>query len=188
MRPRSTLRRPSEGLARLPADIAPATASAATSVAPDHPGVIARPPRIAYLFLGLGATLGWLWPLPLLPAGSPAALRFGAGGALAALGLAVMTLAVRAFRHAGTNVETPKPAIALVTGGVYARSRNPMYVALVLLLAGIGVLADSSWLALLLLPYVAVLRFGVIAREERYLERKFGAPYGVYRARVRRWL
>ena len=72
MRPRSTLRA-SEDLDSLPADIAPAAASAATSVAPDHPGVIARPPRIAYLFLGLGATLGWLWPLPLLPAGSPAA-------------------------------------------------------------------------------------------------------------------
>ena len=63
-----------------------------------------------------------------------------------------------------------------------------MYVALALLFAGIGVLADSGWLALLLVPYIAVLRFGVIAREERYLERKFGAPYRVYRARVRRWL
>ena len=172
----------------LPGSTAHAAASAATGAAPDHPGVIARPPRIAYLFLAIGAILGWLWPLPLLPAGSPAALRFGGGGGLVALGLVVMTLAVRAFRDAGTNVETPKPAIALVTGGIYARSRNPMYVALALLFAGIGVLADSGWLALLLVPYVAVLRIGVIAREERYLERKFGAPYRAYRAHVRRWL
>jgi protein-S-isoprenylcysteine O-methyltransferase Ste14 len=156
--------------------------------APDHPGVIARPPRIAYLFLGIGAILGWLRPLPLLPTGSPAALRFGVGGGLVALGLVVMTLAVRAFRKAGTNVETPKPAITLVTDGICTRSRNPMYVALSLLFAGIGVLSDSGWLALLLVPYVAMLRIGVIAREERYLERKFGALYRAYRAHVRQWL
>jgi protein-S-isoprenylcysteine O-methyltransferase Ste14 len=172
----------------LPDSIAHAAASTATGAAPDHAGVIARPPRIAYLFLGIGAILGWRWPLPLLPAGSPAALRYGAGGALVALGLLMMTLALRAFRAAGTNVETPKPATALVTDGIYARSRNPMYVALALLFAGIGVLANSGWLALLLVPYVAVLRIGVIAREERYLERKFGAPYRAYRGRVRRWL
>ena len=172
----------------LPGSIAHAAVSSATGTAGDHPGVIARPPRIAYLFLGIGAILGWLWPLPLLPAGSPAALRFGVGGGLVAVGLVVMTLAVRAFRDAGTNVETPKPATALVTDGIYARSRNPMYVALALLFAGIGVLANSGWLALLLVPYVAVLRIGVIAREERYLERKFGAPYRAYRARVRPWL
>ena len=168
--------------------IAHAAAPTSMAAAGDHAGVIARPPRIAYLFLGIGAILGWLWPLPLLPAGASAALRYRAGGALVALGLLVMTLAVRAFRAAGTNVETPKPATALVTEGIYARSRNPMYVALALLFAGIGVLANSGWLVLLLVSYVAVLRIGVIAREERYLERKFGAPYRAYRERVRRWL
>ncbi|HEY7141895.1 MAG TPA: isoprenylcysteine carboxylmethyltransferase family protein [Methylomirabilota bacterium] len=154
----------------------------------DNPGVVARPPRIAYLFLGIGAIVGWLWPLPLLPAGAPPALCYAVGAGLVALGLFVMTLAVRAFRAAGTNVETPKPATALVTEGIYARSRNPMYVALVALFGGIAVLADSGWLALLLAAYVAVLRIGVIAREERYLEGKFGEPYRTYRARVRRWL
>ena len=124
----------------------------------------------------------------LLPAGSPAALRYAAGGGLVALGLGVISLAVRAFRDAGTNVETPKPTTTLVTDGIYACSRNPMYVALALLFAGIGVLANSGWLALLLVAYVAVLRVGVIAREERYLERKFGAPYRAYRTRVGRRL
>jgi protein-S-isoprenylcysteine O-methyltransferase Ste14 len=111
-----------------------------------------------------------------------------AGGGLVALGLGVITLAVRAFRDAGTNVETPKPATTLVTDGIYACSRNPMYVAHALLFAGIGVLANSGWLALLLVAYVALLRVGVIAREERYLERKFGAPYRAYRTRFGRWL
>jgi protein-S-isoprenylcysteine O-methyltransferase Ste14 len=99
-----------------------------------------------------------------------------------------MTLAVREFRRAGTNVETPKAVTALVTDGVCAWSRNPMYVALALLFAGIAVLADSGWLGLLLVLYLGLLRVGVIACEERYLERKFGAPYRAYRERVRRWI
>jgi protein-S-isoprenylcysteine O-methyltransferase Ste14 len=58
----------------------------------------------------------------------------------------------------------------------------------VLLFAAVAVLANSAWLALLLVLYVGVLRVGVIAREECYLERKFGDGYRAYRARVRRWL
>jgi len=99
-----------------------------------------------------------------------------------------MTLAVRAFRQAGTNVETPKPATALVTDAAYARSRNPMYLAMALLFASIAGLANSGWFGLLLAPFLIVLRVGVIAREERYLARKFGAPYRAYQARARRWL
>jgi len=154
----------------------------------DHPGVIARPPRIAYLLLGIGAILERLSPWPLLPTGSMAVSRYGLGAGLAVIGLIVMTHALRAFRKAGTNVETPKPATTLVTDGIYARSRNPMYVSLLLLFAAIAVFANSAWFALLLVIYLVMLRFGVVAREERYLERKFGETYDAYRAHVRRWL
>jgi protein-S-isoprenylcysteine O-methyltransferase Ste14 len=155
--------------------------------ADDHPGVIARPPRIAYLLLAIGAILERFSPWPLWPEGSMAVSRYGLGAGLAAIGLILMTHALRAFRRAGTNVETPKPATALVTGGIYARSRNPMYVSLLLLFAAVGAFANSMWFAILLGVYLIVLRFGVIAREERYLERKFGGTYGAYRAHVRRW-
>lgn len=154
----------------------------------DNPGVIARPPHIAYLFLGIGLTLGWLWPWPLLPAGWAPAVRYGSGAGLLALGMLLLSLSLRSFRKAATNVETWKPTTALVTEGIYARSRNPIYVSLILLFAAIAMLANSAWLGLLLLLYVAVLRIGVIAREECYLERKFGDAYRAYRARVRRWL
>ena len=107
--------------------------SAGGSAKSDRPDVIARPPRIAYLLLAIGALLEWFRPLSLLPPGWPAALHYGLGGLLVVLGLAVVTVALRAFRRAGTNVETQKPTIALVTDGVYAWSRNPMYVALALL-------------------------------------------------------
>jgi protein-S-isoprenylcysteine O-methyltransferase Ste14 len=154
----------------------------------DRPGVIARPPRIAYLLLAIGAILSWLRPIAIWPLGAPVLLRYGSGAGLLALGLITMTLALRGFRAAGTNVETTKPTTALVTDGIYAWSRNPMYVALVLLFAGIGAVANSGWLAVLLVLYVGVLRIGVIAREERYLARKFGPAYHDYWARVPRWL
>jgi protein-S-isoprenylcysteine O-methyltransferase Ste14 len=165
-----------------------AVPSAQAAPADDHPGVIARPPRIAYLLLAIGAILERLSPWPLLPASSMAVSRYGLGAGLAAIGLILMAHAVRAFRKEGTNVETPKPTTALVTGGVYARSRNPMYVSLLLLFAAIAVFANSAWFAFLLAIYFVVLRFGVIAPEERYLQRKFGGAYGDYRAHVRRWL
>jgi protein-S-isoprenylcysteine O-methyltransferase Ste14 len=162
-------------------------APGSTGAREDHPAVIARPPRIAYLFLGIGLVLGWLWPLPLLPAAFPPAVRYGIGAGLAAFGVVIMTLALRIFRKAGTNVETWKPTTALATDGIYAWSRNPIYISLPLLFAAVAVLADSGWLGLLLVVYVVVLRVGVIAREECYLERKFGDAYRAYRAHVRRW-
>ena len=54
--------------------------------------------------------------------------------------------------------------------------------------AGISIAVDSLWMLALLVPTLAVIRAGVIGREERYLERKFGDEYQRYKASVRRWL
>lgn len=159
-----------------------------TAPDPDGPGVVARPPRIYLAFTALGLALHWLRPVALLPAGTPPALGYAAGGVLAGLGVAIMAIAVRQFRRAGTNVETPKPATALVTDGLYRWSRNPMYLSLTLIYAGVAAAANSLWLAALLLPLLAVMRYGVIAREERYLAGKFGGGYHAYTTSVRRWL
>jgi protein-S-isoprenylcysteine O-methyltransferase Ste14 len=156
----------------------------ATATANDHPGVIARPPRIVLATLFLGLALEWLGPTHL-PGG---ALRVASGVALVAVGVALMAAAMRQFRAAGTHVETWRPAQTIVTWGVYARTRNPIYVAMLAIYAGLALLADSIWLLGLLVPLALVLRYGVIAREERYLEAKFGEPYRAYRAKVRRWL
>jgi protein-S-isoprenylcysteine O-methyltransferase Ste14 len=153
------------------------------------PGVaVARPPRVHLGALVLGAGLGWLWPSSLVAAGLPGALRWPVGAGLLALGLGLMTGAVRGFGRAGTPVETCRPATALVTEGLYGWSRNPMYVALALLHAGIAVLADSAWMLLVLAPLLVWIRVGVVAREERHLLARFGPAYAAYRARVRRWL
>ncbi|MFQ5939589.1 MAG: methyltransferase family protein [Alphaproteobacteria bacterium] len=150
----------------------------------DCPGVIAPPPLIYLGFLGLGLALGYVWPAAVLPGSG----QFAAGFALISLGAVIMALAMRRLRRAGTNVEPHKPTTALVTTGPFRLSRNPIYLALSLIHAGIGIAADNPWILGLLVPALAIIRYGVIAREERYLEGKFGAAYLAYKASVRRWL
>src|SRR5437660_1658286 len=83
--------------------------------------------------------------------------------------------------------DTSAPTQTVVTDGPYRLTRNPAYLGMALTYAGIAIVADAPW-ALLPLPFViAVIDRGVIAREERYLERKFGTPYTDYKRRVRRW-
>lgn len=60
--------------------------------------------------------------------------------------------------------------------------------ALTLLYVAISVLADNIWMLALLVPVLLVMRFGVVMREERYLERKFGDEYRRYKGLVRRWI
>jgi protein-S-isoprenylcysteine O-methyltransferase Ste14 len=110
-----------------------------------------------------------------------AGVAFVAAGALAAA-------AIRRFLAAGTNVPPSRPATALVTGGVYRFTRNPMYSALTLLYAALALAADAPVTLLLLVPLLLVVRYGVVAREEAYMERKFGDEYRRYKASVRRWI
>ncbi len=150
----------------------------------DAPGVIARPPLIYLGFLALGLGLDWLWPYPLLPE----AWRYILGGALIGLGIALALASFRHFRAAGTAVDPLKPSTAILTDGPYRISRNPIYIGLTAAYAGVGIAADAPWVWVLLLPTLVVMHYGVIAREERYLERKFGKEYLDYKAHVRRWL
>ena len=150
----------------------------------DNPGVIARPPLIALSFLLAGLALDWLRPAPFLPA----AVQYAVGAAVIVVSFAFALPALLSFRRAGTNVPTTRPTTALVTTGPYRFSRNPIYVGMILLLLGIGITIDSPWLIGAIVPFALVLRYGVIAREERYLEAKFGQAYREFRARVRRWI
>jgi protein-S-isoprenylcysteine O-methyltransferase Ste14 len=96
--------------------------------------------------------------------------------------------ALRVLSRAHTPVDPTKPTTALVTEGPFRYSRNPIYVALTLLYLGGAFLVNALWILLLVVPALVVLRYGVIAREEAYLARKFGTAYHQYTAQVRRWL
>lgn len=150
----------------------------------DTAGVIAPPPLIYGGFLLAGFVLDRLSPAPL---GSGAAGDW-VGGALILAGLAIVTACALRFRKAGTAIEPYRPTTSLVTSGLFARSRNPIYVALTAVYLGLALIDDNAWILGLVIPVLAVMSYGVIAREERYLEAKFGEDYRRYRGRVRRWL
>jgi protein-S-isoprenylcysteine O-methyltransferase Ste14 len=150
-------------------------------------GVIARPPFLSLACLILGFALDRVLPLPLPGPVTPLA-RWPAGGGVILIGGAIVAAGVRNFARAATPVPTNQPARALVTTGIHGWSRNPIYVGLLLLYAGVGVAAGSPWVLLLTPPLAITLRYGVIAREEAYLERRFGNAYRAYTALVRRWL
>ena len=110
------------------------------------------------------------------------------GGVLVVCGIAAAASAISRFSGAGTTIRPDRAASHLVLAGPYRLSRNPMYVSLAAIYLGIAIGAQSLW-ALLLLPVVLmIIQRRVIEREEAFLERRFGAPYREYRARVRRWL
>ncbi len=154
--------------------------SAATE---DVPGVIAKPPflYVAALLAGLG--LEWLQPLPI----GVSIWGIAVGLVLVAAGGALCAVAVRHFRRAGTPFEVDRQSEALVTGGPYRLSRNPIYIGLTTIYAGLALAAGTWWPVVLLPVLLAAMEWGVIRREERYLEARFGQDYQDYRARVRRW-
>jgi protein-S-isoprenylcysteine O-methyltransferase Ste14 len=102
--------------------------------------------------------------------------------------LALAIWAISTMRGAGTRIETNQPTTTIVSGGPYRFTRNPIYVGMFLGQIGLAIGFDSLWLLATLVPFYFVLRYGVVAREEAYLERKFGEAYLGYRSRVRRWL
>jgi protein-S-isoprenylcysteine O-methyltransferase Ste14 len=111
-----------------------------------------------------------------------------AGGLVFAAALALFVWAIATITRAGSNVPTSLPVTAIVDTGPYRFTRNPIYVGMMLGLIGLAIALDSFWLLLTLIAFAAVIRYGVVAREEAYLERKFGDVYRHYRTRVRRWL
>ncbi|MFT3870173.1 MAG: isoprenylcysteine carboxylmethyltransferase family protein [Nibricoccus sp.] len=150
----------------------------------DHPGVITYPPLIFLFCLLTGLALHWLAAVTLTPH-----LPFRIlGGALVMLAGFLAGSARSAMNKAGTNILPTKPTLAIVASGPYRFTRNPMYLALCLLHAGIALLL--CWLMPLVMTAVlaSILHFGVILREEKYLAAKFGPVYVNYQKSVRRWL
>lgn len=150
----------------------------------DRAGVVAPPPVIFLLTLVVGYVAHRLWPVALLSGPSRRWVAMG----LVAFAIGTTALAIREFRRANTSVRPDRATSAIVRTGPFARSRNPLYVSALTLLFGVALWVNSVTMALALIPAFVVLRSGVVLREERYLERKFGDEYLEYKQRVRRWL
>ena len=151
--------------------------------------MIAPPPLIYAGALAIGFGLD-----AVIRTGSlPGDIAVAAGTGLILVGGGLLMSFVSAFRRARTPLDPYTPTRAVVTGGPYRLTRNPGYLGMALTCAGIAIVSNAPW-ALAPLPVaIALIDRGVIAREERYLERSylkrtFGAPYVDYRRRVRRWI
>ncbi len=150
----------------------------------DKPGIIAFPPLIFLVFLLTGLALDYLWRVAVLPD----RVQYAAGVAVIALSGVIVAFTLRQVRKARTNFSPFKPTTALITGGPFRFSRNPAYLSLSLLYTGIGVTADNLWMLGLLVPTLMVMHYGVISREEQYLQSKFVEEYLRYKTSVRLWL
>ena len=147
--------------------------------------VIVRPPLAWALAVIAAFALDWLMPLPFVPAAVPAGWL---GGAACVAALALFAWAIATIMRAGSNVPTNRPTISIVDTGPYRFTRNPIYLGMMLALVGLAIAFDSLWPLVTLVPFALVIRYGVVAREEAYLRRRFGDRYVDYCARVRRWL
>jgi protein-S-isoprenylcysteine O-methyltransferase Ste14 len=167
-----------------------AQATIARTDAAGTAGVIARPPLIFLLLLLAGSGADHLLPLPRVLPGVGLAHWISAAFAAVLLlaGAGLVAAGMRNFVRAGTPVPTDQPTRALVTAGIHRWTRNPIYLGMLLFYLGIGIMMRSSWILLLWLPFAIIIRVGVVAREEKYLEARFGDAYLQYRKRVRRWL
>jgi protein-S-isoprenylcysteine O-methyltransferase Ste14 len=150
----------------------------------DNAGVLAPPPLIYLGALALGLLLDKKLPIPFLPRSISRAL----GWPLLVGGVSLMSWFFFTMRRADTPIDPREPVSNLATDGPFRYTRNPAYLSMAMIYAGISSLANAFSSILLLPAVLLVIQRGVIEREERYLERKFGEEYLRYKDRVRRWI
>lgn len=150
----------------------------------DNPGVIAPPPLIYLGALVFGLLLNRRVPITFLPRRMTRSL----GWLLLSSGVLLLGWFEWTMRYAGTPTNPYKPVEHIVTEGPFRHTRNPAYLSMTMIYAGIAALANAVWAIVLLPVALFAIQRGVIDREERYLERKFGDEYLDYRSRVRRWI
>jgi protein-S-isoprenylcysteine O-methyltransferase Ste14 len=151
---------------------------------PDHAGVHVPPPLFYVAAIAVGAGLRRYLPLAI---GGNAA-RLVAAWTFVALFAAIVGWSFLNFARRRTTIIPNKPANVLVIEGPYRFTRNPMYLGLACLTAGVGLWLNTWWVLILLVPAVVAIDRLVIAREEAYLRRRFGAAYDAFTSRVRRWI
>ncbi|MCA1688169.1 MAG: isoprenylcysteine carboxylmethyltransferase family protein [Actinobacteria bacterium] len=150
----------------------------------DNAGVVAPPPLIYLGPLVLGLLLNRKFPVPFLPRSAARAL----GWPLLVGGASLMGWFFFTMRRADTPIDPREPVSNLATDGPFRYTRNPGYLSMAMIYAGISSLANALSCILLLPAALLAIQRGVIEREERYLEQKFGEEYLRYTEQVGRWV
>lgn len=154
--------------------------------APRDAAAVRIPPPLVYAAGIVAGVLLQRHAAPLRLEPIPAA-RWTLAAALFVSGLGLVGGAARLFRRTGQDPKPWTPTPEIVSTGVYRYTRNPMYLAMALIQAAVGVALDNGWVIVLIAPALLVVYATAIRHEERYLEQKFGESYRRYRATVRRW-
>jgi len=152
----------------------------------DHPSIPIPPPLMFFAFLGIGFLLDYLFPLKIFQLTGVA--RFVFSGILVAVSGYLALGSIIVLMRNKTPFDPSKPTIKIVRQGPFRLSRNPMYLALLFLLAAVAVFTGSIWMFLAVPAFLIVLNILAVRPEEEYLERNFGGRYLEYKAKVRRWL
>ena len=150
----------------------------------DRPAVVVFPPLLMAFYLAAMILLQRLWPLYLEVRG----VAFAIGFACAVAGVVLIAWGRTKLVRGGTNVSPSKPTTAVITAGPYRFTRNPLYLGGTGVLLGLSLCLGTWWGIVILAPVLLVLHYGIVLREEHYLERKFGHAYLGYKRSVRRYL
>src|SRR5437899_4919841 len=137
---------------------------------PDHAGVAFHPPLLLLASLGAGFLLRWLAPLSVSTSTVPAMI----GPAIVALAFALFFWAVVTMLRGHASIPTNKPTDAIVAGGPFRLSRNPIYLSMIFLQIGVGAWTKRLWFFVLSAISDALLPWGVFLREARYIEQNCG--------------
>jgi len=150
---------------------------------PDHPDLPIKPPFIFAWAMLIGLLVDWIKPMPARPD------RWGGLGVIfCGIAVGLCAWAWLTLKRHRTDVRPWKPTTAIVSDGPYALTRNPIYLGFALFQVGIGLWSDKLAVLLMTVPAIAATNAWIIAREESYLFRKFGAAYERYLGQARRWM
>lgn len=149
------------------------------------PRLAVQPPAVFASTLMAGAAIDHFLAPMSLGLGWPGAI---AGLVLGVSGVALAMWSMQAYRRAASSPDPNHMPSTLVTTGPYRRTRNPIYLGSLLMVAGIGIGANVPWILVLTVIAAFVVHYGIVLREEAYLEHVFGQRYLDFKSRVRRWV
>ena len=150
----------------------------------DSAKVTIPPPLVLMGLVLIVLPIQFYFPMPLLPG----FIHWIWGVSLFIIGMAMVYSSARLFKSNKTNVEPWKSTSCIVETGPYKYTRNPIYVAGMILMLAIAFLVNSVWIVIAEFPFFLFLNFWVVPKEEKYLEAKFGEAYTNYKAKVTRWV
>jgi len=152
----------------------------------EHAPVIAPPPLLMLLCILAGFVARHFKPAPLFSENQSFRKYFAI--ALFVLAFVIFAAAILQFVRNKTHPSPYRPSAALIVAGIYRITRNPIYIAFLMIVIGFAIAANSAWFLMSAIILFLLLHFGVVRREEPYLSAKFGSSYHDYCRRVRRWL